>query len=650
MALWRAVFTLPKRLLSRFIIRLSITQKVITGFVLLALLMLVSAGASLLSGWQLQQQLHIMSDEATPLVLQTNQLGKVLLNADRQLKSVPAIDDSHVVITDIDNYIALKNDFATALVQLKQLAKDNQELLSLVEPLASLDEDYFAQGELLGQQQLAYLKALNTLDELHATWRKNWDELNQQARDHGNLPVEQFAALQQQVMNAFDASDEFALNRALQLLDESQQHLAHQQQALISTFVHQLQQAKSAALDAKEQRQTLIDITGGTIDYAIAVLGAVDQAAHQLVSDSAAKVHQALQLGEWLILGMLALSLLLALLVSVNIYRSIKRPLNALLQVQHAAASGDLSQNVDYQSHNEFGLLATSTNELLQHIRQMLQQFTDGAQQLTQVAEQTRRNSATTHQALDQQRQQTLQVNDAMGQLGQAVDEVAQSAAESLESVVTMGSAVERGQSQMDISIAGSKTLEGHLAEASESIKQVSNSSDEIGGVLDVIRGVAEQTNLLALNAAIEAARAGDHGRGFAVVASEVRTLAQQTAESANTIKSIIERLQSSANSTVQLMNNCHDAMATGLEQSAATATCMAEIQQLIVDVSRNSEQIASAAVEQQSSCEHIVSNTQQIGEITEQSYAGVSALADSSEHLERLVLAQQQLMQRFRA
>ena len=650
MASWRAVSSLPKRLLSRFVIRLSITQKVITGFAWLALLMLISGGVSLLSGWQLQQQLHVMSDEATPLVLQTNQLGKVLLNADRQLKSVPAVEDSHVVITDVDNFVALKQDFASALTQLKLLAHGDEELLALIEPLSSLDEDYFAQGELLAKQQLNYLNAQEQLSALHVSWREIWDQLNQQAHQQGGQLGESLAQLQQQMMNAFDADDEFGLNRALQTLDEPLAQLAAAPQATVNAFIAQLQPAQTALFAAKEERQALIDITGGTIDYAIAVLGAVDQAAHQLVSDSAAKVHKAVQLSVWLILGMLVLSLLLALLVSVNIYCSIKRPLNELLRVQHAAASGDLTQNVDYQSHNEFGLLASSTNELLQHIRQMLQQFTDGAQQLTQVVEETRRNSSTTHHALDEQRQQTQQVNDAIAQLGQAVNEVAQSAAESLESVVIMGTAVTKGQQQMDVSIAGSKTLEGHLVQASDSLKQVDNSSNEIGGVLDVIKGVAEQTNLLALNAAIEAARAGDHGRGFAVVASEVRTLAQQTAESANTIKAIIERLQTSANSTVQLMNNCHAAMADGLEQSAATAACMVEIQQLIDDVNRNSEQIASAAVQQQSSCEHIVSNAQQIGDITEQSYAGVSALADSSEHLERLVLAQQQLMQRFRA
>ncbi|HKJ76178.1 MAG TPA: methyl-accepting chemotaxis protein, partial [Gammaproteobacteria bacterium] len=91
--------------------------------------------------------------------------------------------------------------------------------------------------------------------------------------------------------------------------------------------------------------------------------------------------------------------------------------------------------------------------------------------------------------------------------------------------------------------MGGIESLMNEIQRAAEVIQRLDTKSNEIGSVLDVIRGIAEQTNLLALNAAIEAARAGEAGRGFAVVADEVRNLAQRTQNSLTEVEEIVQNI-----------------------------------------------------------------------------------------------------------
>ncbi len=98
------------------------------------------------------------------------------------------------------------------------------------------------------------------------------------------------------------------------------------------------------------------------------------------------------------------------------------------------------------------------------------------------------------------------------------------------------------------------ETLSNQVEEASEVINSLSQSSHDIGSVLDVIESIADQTNLLALNAAIEAARAGDAGRGFSVVADEVRNLAMKTQESTLNIQNTVTKIQQQAVAAKDMM------------------------------------------------------------------------------------------------
>src|SRR5690606_25607590 len=98
------------------------------------------------------------------------------------------------------------------------------------------------------------------------------------------------------------------------------------------------------------------------------------------------------------------------------------------------------------------------------------------------------------------------------------------------------------------------RQLRNQLTEANDEMVKLTERSNAISMVLDVISDIAEQTNLLALNAAIEAARAGESGRGFAVVADEIRGLAKRTHESTRRIDTMIEDLQSETRTVVSVI------------------------------------------------------------------------------------------------
>ncbi|WP_256142710.1 methyl-accepting chemotaxis protein, partial [Klebsiella variicola] len=122
--------------------------------------------------------------------------------------------------------------------------------------------------------------------------------------------------------------------------------------------------------------------------------------------------------------------------------------------------------------------------------------------------------------------------------------------------------------------------------------------SNNIGSILDVIRGIAEQTNLLALNAAIEAARAGDQGRGFAVVADEVRKLAQRSTESTKEIQEVITSIQTSTRNAVETIEQGNKLSVSCVDNAHLSGDKLTALLSQVSDITMRNEQIATAIEE----------------------------------------------------
>ncbi len=250
-----------------------------------------------------------------------------------------------------------------------------------------------------------------------------------------------------------------------------------------------------------------------------------------------------------------------------------------------------------------------------------------------------------TNDRMQDQRDQLGQMATAMEEMVSTVQAVARSATEAADAANDANKEAEGGHQIVDETVNRIKGLAEQMDTTTGTIQQLGQDSENIGTVLDVIRGIAEQTNLLALNAAIEAARAGEQGRGFAVVADEVRSLASRTQQSTQEIQEMIEHLQGGAKQAVAAMEENRISTSQSVEQAGKLSEFLGRIEQSVMTTNDMITQITSAAEEQSMVAEEINLNVVKIGNAAELGVQGAQRtssvgeeLTGQSKHLKRLV------------
>jgi methyl-accepting chemotaxis protein len=300
-------------------------------------------------------------------------------------------------------------------------------------------------------------------------------------------------------------------------------------------------------------------------------------------------------------------AVLIGLVFSWWIGRSITRPLNGLADAMTRLAAGDTSARIPAtHARKELGAMARTVlvfrDTMLERERLAANQSVasrEREQRAEKIAATIARFEMSVDKALSKVREASQRLEVTATQLNSAADEVSAEARTAEQRVgiasgnvtAAAGSVEELAASIGEIAEQATRSTEVAGRAVKDARRTVHTMSDlgqaatRIGEVVGLIQAIAGQTNLLALNATIEAARAGEAGKGFAVVASEVKSLAGQTAKATEEIAGQVGAIQSAVADAAQAIEQVNHIIAEISTIASTVATTVEEQNRAVAEI-----------------------------------------------------------------
>jgi len=373
--------------------------------------------------------------------------------------------------------------------------------------------------------------------------------------------------------------------------------------------------------------------------------------------------------------GIIITIVLMVIFLAVSSYmayklaRQIGEPVKDCARRLRLLAEGDLDTPVnEIHTGDETQILADSARTLVQGFRLMIQ---DMDEMLAEMSKGNLTADSKCEEAyvggyrglLDSARKLSVQLSDTLRQINQSADQVSAGAeqvsagAQALSQGATeQASAIEElaatindisGKIKATADSAGNvhsqssetgrevEQCNEQMLELVKAVRDIGESSSQIGKIIKTIEDIAFQTNILALNAAVEAARAGTAGKGFAVVADEVRNLASKSAEASKSTSVLIE---GSARSVEKGMKIADETAASLQKAVISTENTVKAV-----------DKITDAAAEQSQAVSQVTQGMDQISSVVQTNSATAEESAAASEELSGQAVILKELVGQFK-
>jgi methyl-accepting chemotaxis protein len=314
--------------------------------------------------------------------------------------------------------------------------------------------------------------------------------------------------------------------------------------------------------------------------------------------------------------------------------RKLSGPLIALNAAALRIADGDLTQEIAIGSQDEVGALAESFRRMTERLRAIVQTLKGASGELGRAAERLSEHTFAQSAIVERQAAGVTETSATTREFEQTSALAASRAAAVLEVAGRASDMSSAGQTAAERSVEGLQRIQGSVQDILGRSGRLLEQTRQVSEIVETVRDLAMQSHVLSLNASIEAARAGEAGKGFGVVANEVRSLAEQSGQSAGRIARIVQDIVGAVEATLESTEKGTRGVEGSVEQIRASGESLREIGGIVRETSDAALQIATAVQQQSQGVTQIAAAMRDLDKGMEETVARIQVLRECATEL----------------
>lgn len=311
----------------------------------------------------------------------------------------------------------------------------------------------------------------------------------------------------------------------------------------------------------------------------------------------------------------------------------------SLMDELRGLSQGDLTIEARAAGSN-LGAIADSVNFAIESMRDLVGVIKKTSVAVSNSTTQVKQTSYQLLNSSDLTSKQIEQTNDVMADVMQMLDDVGMSSDASIDVALASAGIAKAGRQQVVSAIQNMGQIRENIQDTSKRLKRLGESTQEIGGIVEVVQSIADQTNMLSLNAAIQASAAGEAGRGFAVVAEEVQRLAEQTGYAVTQIERLVLTMQSEAKEAMQSMDVSTQQVIKGAKISETAGEHLDRIEDVSGNLANLTVKMSEAVKSASSLAVKVNTNMHNLETLNTKTTDEVHSVSEQIDNLEDLSIA----------